>query len=337
MFRFKYGIRFGALLAVCMLMVSAVYAQDTLTCEEGFRLFAHELLATDPVCIPENPERIVAIDSYALENLLTLGVTPVGSAVVSVFQVTYPQLAEKLESVANLGGFPPSLEATLNVQPDLILAIEPWITDTYEEFSAIAPTVSISFDEVNSQEFLRLIADAVNAPELAEEAINAYDERINVLAEAIAESERQGTVSVALFYDDILYVYPIDREFVYLPPVGLTSSEAQNEAIGEEWRLQLSKEQLSLLDTDYIILVTYASSDEEVTQNEEMLARLNADPIWQTLGAVRTGNVFVVGSHWITTTIFSENRALDDLFTYIAQVDPAEVSPNPFLTPASDE
>lgn len=331
MFRFTFATRFILLLALFALATTAASAQETPECEDGFRLFDHELLATDPVCIPENPQRIVAIDSYALENLLTLGVKPVGSAVVGVFSVEYPQLADQLEGVADLGGFPPSLEATLNVQPDLIIAIEPWIADTYAEFSAIAPTISISFDEVVSADFLRLIADAVNVPDVAEADIEAFAERVDVLGETIAENEREGTLSVALFYDDILYVYPLESAFLFVPGTGLTSSEAQNEAIGDLWRLELSKEQLPLLDTDYIILVTYASSDEEVAQNEEMLARFNEDPIWRTLSAVQKGNVFVVGSHWITTTLFSENRALDDLFTYIAQVDPAEVSPNPFL------
>lgn len=32
-------------------------------CDAGFRRFDHELLATDPICIPENPQRIAFIDS----------------------------------------------------------------------------------------------------------------------------------------------------------------------------------------------------------------------------------------------------------------------------------
>lgn len=43
------------------------------TCEDGFRLFDHELLVTKPVCIPENPERV--LDStqsfYGLFSLFT--------------------------------------------------------------------------------------------------------------------------------------------------------------------------------------------------------------------------------------------------------------------------
>ena len=301
------------------------------TCEEGFRLFDNELLFTDPVCIPVDPQRIVAVDSYALENLLALGVKPVASAVVGPFSVDYPQLTGLIDGVVDLGGYPPNLETMLSVQPDLILAIEPWITDQYDKFTAIAPTVSIKFDDVTPEQFLSIIADAVNSPIAPADAIATFDARVAALNTAIAEKGRQGTVSVVLFYADVLYVYPVDTAFNELPLVGLTSLPAQNEAIGSEWRIEITKEQLPLLDTDYIFLVTYATSAEEETANGEMIARLNEDPIWKTLKAVQNDSVFVVQSQWITGTLLSEHKVLDDLFTYVAQVDPAEVSPNPFL------
>jgi len=302
------------------------------TCEEGFRLFDHELLFTDPVCIPVNPQRIVAVDSYALENLLALGVKPVASAVVGSFSVDYPQLTGLIDGVVDLGNYPPNLETMLSVQPDLILAIEPWITDQYDKFAAIAPTVSIKFDDVTPEQFLSIIAEAVNSPISPAEAIATFDARVEALGEAIAEKDRQGTVSVALFYADVLYVYPVDTAFNELPLVGLTSLPEQNEAIGSEWRIEVSKEQLPLLNTDYIFLVTFATSAEEEAANGEMIARLNEDPIWQTLKAVQNDNVFVVQSQWITGTLLSEHKVLDDVFTDVAQVDPAEVSPNPFLS-----
>ena len=39
---------------------------QTITCEAGFRLFDHEYLAGDPVCIPEDPQRILALEISAL-------------------------------------------------------------------------------------------------------------------------------------------------------------------------------------------------------------------------------------------------------------------------------
>lgn len=51
------------ILLVLLLAVSGVYAQETVEYETGFRLFEHELLATEPLCIPDDPQRIAFIDS----------------------------------------------------------------------------------------------------------------------------------------------------------------------------------------------------------------------------------------------------------------------------------
>ena len=40
-----------------LLLPPLAAAQEPQTCEAGFRLFDHELLVGEPVCIPENPER----------------------------------------------------------------------------------------------------------------------------------------------------------------------------------------------------------------------------------------------------------------------------------------
>lgn len=42
-----------------LLLVAVAFAQDY---DTGFRRFDHDLLATDPVCIPENPTRVVSLE-----------------------------------------------------------------------------------------------------------------------------------------------------------------------------------------------------------------------------------------------------------------------------------
>ncbi|HEX2619417.1 MAG TPA: ABC transporter substrate-binding protein, partial [Phototrophicaceae bacterium] len=96
-------------------------ASDT-TCEAGFRLFDHEYLAGDPVCIPENPQRILALEFSALESVLLADKELVGTAnwLHEEVPVLLPELAPALEGIADTG-YPTNLEAALLAAPDLIL------------------------------------------------------------------------------------------------------------------------------------------------------------------------------------------------------------------------
>ncbi|NJL94996.1 MAG: hypothetical protein HC915_15380 [Anaerolineae bacterium] len=51
--------------------------------------------------------------------------------------------------------------------------------------------------------------------------------------------------------------------------------------------------------------------------------------LWDALPAVRAGNAHVVGYYWWGDSLLSAHAMLDDLFRYVAKVDPAEAAPNP--------
>ena len=80
-----------ALLALLLVSVVPLAAQEATECEEGFRYFDHEFLATDPTCIPENPERVAYLlyPSY----IYPLGIKPVGSWGLDRDAANYPFIA----------------------------------------------------------------------------------------------------------------------------------------------------------------------------------------------------------------------------------------------------
>jgi hypothetical protein len=47
-------------------------AEATAVCAAGQRLFAHELLATEPVCVPEQADRIATLEPAAHDLLMAL-------------------------------------------------------------------------------------------------------------------------------------------------------------------------------------------------------------------------------------------------------------------------
>ncbi len=299
-------------------------------CEAGFHLFDHEYLATEPVCIPANPQRVVAADAYVLETILALGIKPIGSSSIDSFSIEYPELSVLVEGVEDTGN-PLNLETLLALKPDLIIAIEPWVAENYDLLAQIAPVVSIDFDEILWDGFVDLMGNLLDRPAQMAELLASYQGRVAALQEAIAAKDAQGTFSMAQFYNEVLRLYPIEFHFPYLfPGVGLASTPEQIAAFGDEWRIEVSKEELQLFDTDYIFLVTYATNADEVAANQAMVARLEADPLWQQLPAAQNGQVFVVPFYWNAGAIYGQHKMLDDLFQHIVQVDPATVAPNPF-------
>ncbi|MEO0599328.1 MAG: hypothetical protein AAF126_24670, partial [Chloroflexota bacterium] len=76
---------------------------------------------------------------------------------------------------------------------------------------------------------------------------------------------------------------------------------------------------------------------EAYIELQENLDILRADPLFNTLNAAQNDQVYQGGPYWyVQSTIYGAHSALDDLFTYIAGVDPQEVSPNPFRNYETD-
>lgn len=127
------------LLLIGLLSMSGVYAQDTTTCEVGFRLVEHVMGQT---CIPENPQRVVALEWTYVEDVLALGVQPVGVADIDGYNnwVKIPlALDETVQDVGTRNE--PNLELIAELNPDLIIGVYFRVAENYDELNAIAPTL----------------------------------------------------------------------------------------------------------------------------------------------------------------------------------------------------
>ena len=102
-------------------------------CPEGMWLFDHERLATDPVCIPENPQRIISLDMPATEFVLLNDIPLVGVfgyAGDEISAVT-PGLASKLEGIPTFD-WPPNLElATFTMNRRGEKGLKAWACSTW--------------------------------------------------------------------------------------------------------------------------------------------------------------------------------------------------------------
>jgi iron complex transport system substrate-binding protein len=273
----------------------------TLSCESGFRPFAH---AAGETCVPERPQRIVTTqDQNALLPLLELSVKPVGSAGLPLedgnflFRRVAGFDTAGIEFVGSYSE--PNLEAIALLKPDLIIG-PPYQADIYDALSAIAPTVLIDVHERPLDEALLDFATLVNATEQAGALRAAYQARVAELREALAERRDQLTVSIITPGDDSGQFYneaasqatgTVVQALDLLRPAPESGPDAYT-----DYR---SVEKLPEHDADVMLIISYAGEEQD-----PVLDAFVESPILNALGVARAEQVYVldglsvVGAGW---------------------------------------
>ena len=304
--------------------LEAIFSEPTaaITCEAGLRLFDHEYLAGDPVCIPEDPQHILALEMSAIESVVLAGKELVGTAnwLHEEVPVLLPELAPALEGIADTG-YPANLEAALLAAPDLILAVDGDIdlVAGAEIAPIVMPQPGIEHNWRLSMEFWSAV---LGTEDLYADMIANYDARIAEFQAALGDNSPEISVIGTSSYGSYMWLEDT-APGVVIADVGLTRPEAQAvigeaalELYGEERWIQISDERLDLADADAIFVFPYATTDPATLETENAaMEAFKADPIWNSLSAVQAGNVYYVGPYWWRSqTYLLANKVLDDLF-----------------------
>ncbi len=328
-----------------LIAIMPAAAQEANECEPGFRLFDHELLATDPVCIPENPQRIASFENAATELLLFTDkeiVGTFGAFTKDELSASLPTLADKLAPITGFE-WPLNLELLLETSPDLIAAYENE-TMPYDQLSQIAPTVifAAGIAEGDWKTAAEFWSEVFNVQDIYQEMLATYEARIAELQAALGEDRGDTEVSLVLAssYFNLIYTAEAPMSFI-LQDLGLGRPASQ--ALNSEESLAqyenttfayLSDETLNLADGDVIFLFTFPSLD--TTASDQYLKDFQANLLWQSLNAVKNGKSYQVGAHWARgNTYLLANAILDDLFEYLADTEPT--IPNPIEAFANAE
>ncbi|HYF66263.1 MAG TPA: ABC transporter substrate-binding protein, partial [Herpetosiphonaceae bacterium] len=300
-------------------------------CPAGQRLFDHELLATEPLCIPAAPQRIVALDMASVELALLTDKTVLASSnwILGELPLLHPPFAEALATAEDVG-YPANLEKVAALKPDLILTAGG--TDVgdsidVEQAQKIAPLVianpAIYDDWKLGMEFW---SQVMNVPELYEAMETNYQARVGELQTALGDpASRKISVTSTSTYGIMLWM-PDTAPGTILADVGLGRPEGQSligDAAMERYQskqyVTISEERVDLIDGDAIFYFTYASTDPATAKQEsDHIAGFTQKPIWQNLGAVKAGQAFLVpGYWWRPQTYRLANKVLDDLFAHL--------------------
>lgn len=262
--------------------------------------------------LEKRPERIVVLDVGELDNVVSLGIKPVGWAATLPGDKIPSYLAKEAgspKSVGTISGL--NLEAIAALKPDLILGSQLRAADKYNELSKIAPTVfSIRPGFTWKQNYL-LNAKAVDRLPQAEAKLADYDKKVGALDTALGADKP--TVSMVRFRPGQLRLYAEDS-FIgsILEDAGLP--RPKNQQI-KDLAVEISPEKIDEADGDWIFWGTYG----DPSKTDEAAA--TSSPLWKNLAAVKSGHVKHVSDEtwYLGLGVTAADIVLDDLRKYLGR------------------
>ena len=188
----RIGLFLVIALTACVAPIAAPVSPPAAT-TAAVRVIKHALGETE---ITGTPQRIVALEWKYAEDLLAIGLQPVGVADIAGYNEWVKIPVALSPDVVDVGTRQaPNLELLASLQPDLILTSSNRVGESYAQLSAIAPTLVFSpypTDETVSpyqemRDVLMLIAEITNRHSEGEAALARLDQKF-ADARAILES-----------------------------------------------------------------------------------------------------------------------------------------------------
>ncbi|WP_086819269.1 ABC transporter substrate-binding protein [Allokutzneria sp. NRRL B-24872] len=238
--------------------------------------------------LQKRPERVIVLDGGELDNVVALGVKPVGVAYAEGSPVMPGYLAAKAGDPANVGTINAlKLEAIKGLRPDLILGSRLRAEQLYPKLAEIAPTVFSLRPGFTWKENFRLNAAALDRTAEATAQLADHTRRAKEIG-ALAEQKlgKRPTISMVRFMPGRIRLYAA-KSFIgtILIDAGLPRPTGQEV---EDLAVEVSTEQIGKADGDYIFVGTYG--DPAKTQQSTIVD----GPVWKQLGAAKANRVRTV-------------------------------------------
>lgn len=230
------------------------------------------------ITLDSRPERVVALDYSAADDLVALGITPVGVATdPSKVESDMPWLASDIKDAANSDIAPmyeANVETVANLDPDLIVGgtYNAKDKDAYDKLSAVAPTLIPDMAGKGSWQD-RLTATAA--------AFGATDKAGKLIAETEATYKAAGEKVPGIGDKTVSYYQFTGEKF---NPGGPEVFElfGMKPTVGMQEKTRLSMENAQGADADLIVIWATGDDGPEI---------LEKTPAFANLPAVKKGNL----------------------------------------------
>ncbi|OUE07398.1 iron-siderophore ABC transporter substrate-binding protein [Clavibacter michiganensis] len=240
--------------------------------------------------------KVVGTEWNVVENLVSLGVDPVGVADVEGYSA-WSSAVPLVNEPADIGTRgEPSVETIASLAPDLIVATTDLPADAIEQLKAIAPVLQVvSADGTQqiqqSEDNLELIAQATGTEDEATKVIDAYDAAVS---DAKAQLDAAGLAGSRFLFADAY----VDAGAVSIRPFGpgsLIGDVTAELGLENAWTGEVDPA-YGLGTTDVEGLTTVGDVqflyNSNATQGDDPFAQtLAGNAVWQSLAFVQAGDV----------------------------------------------
>lgn len=300
------------------LTVSTAQAQDDAAkCAAGLRLVSHTM---GSACVVEQPQRVVALEWTYVEDLLALGVQPIGVADIEGYNQWVKTPVALSADVIDVGTRQePNLEAIARLKPDLILTPDFRLHENYDELSAIAPTLvfapyptdgSSHYDEMIGT--LTTLATAVNREVEGEAALQRLNDHYAAAKSALEAAGRGGepfilsqgwndeqVATFRLFTENAMSVQILER-------IGLTNG--WNDAPQQYGYTEVGIEGFApLAEKDFNFFYVAQGDDNSLFEQS---------PLWGKLPFVQNGHAYWMGGDvWLFGGPYSAELLVNTVLT----------------------
>jgi len=299
----------GIGVAFAAMSMNSPVANQTSGPSDDVRVIKHLMGETE---IEGTPERIVALDWSASENLLAMGIQPI--AVADLEGMKKFLKPEGLPpDVVDLGMMQePNLERISELEPDLIFAEKFSHSNLYDELESIAPT--IMYDNAppldgspthleSLEQNIMLVADAANRHDKGTEIVERLHAKYDEAAARIEAAGLKGTKYVAGAVDPPYGEYTtftlrfFDNTFFMSQIISKTGLE---NAVTEEYGLanwgmkQVGLEGLATVDGPDVHIFYIHAAGQDAFENE-----WRDNPVWNNLEIAKDGNAHSIGQLYV--------------------------------------
>ncbi|MDG4864212.1 iron-siderophore ABC transporter substrate-binding protein [Streptomyces sp. T-3] len=273
------------------------------------RTVKHALGETE---LKAQPKRVVVLDVGELDNVVSLGIKPVGYAPTEGDDGIPEYLKKAAGSPKDVGTINAlNLEAIAALKPDLILGSELRAAKMYPQLAKIAPTVFSIRPGFTWKENYLLNASALDKQAEAEAKLATYEKKAEKLGADLGD--KKPTVTMLRYMPDRIRLYA-GASFIgtILKDVGV--ERPKNQQIND-LATEISPEKIDEADADWIFTGVYG----DVKKTKRDTAEDN--PLWKKLGAVKKGQAKDVPDEtwYLGLGVTSADLVLDDLRGFLVK------------------
>ncbi|MEU4969767.1 ABC transporter substrate-binding protein [Streptomyces smyrnaeus] len=272
--------------------------------------------ANGPVKVPDDPKRVVVLDTAELDSAITLGVKPVGATTAQPGKPFLDYLPEdKVKGVKNVGVIAqPNMEKIVSLKPDLILTNKERDASRYDELSKIAPTVMTKTTGYPWKENFQVHAAALGKKVEAKKVLADYAAHTKKVTKALGGRKKAAGIEAGVIrfqegadtriYGEKAYIATILKDVgLSRPPVAAQAKDYGGLA------MDVSPEQVDKGDADVVFYTSYGDPKKSGE------AKSVKSPLWKNMRAVKADRAFHVKDElWIQGIGYTAaDKILDEL------------------------